>query len=143
MTFPAFLSHNIAWVILFVILFIAITVIEYRDNGHGVRKFGSHETIKFMDHKKHLLIDLRDYVEFEKGYIRGAKNIMLDHLKSSMHEHIKTKDTPILLIAEGEGKALAAAKHLKKQGYPNVGVLKGGLANWKKENLPLTKSKKD
>jgi rhodanese-related sulfurtransferase len=137
MSFTQFLGHNLGWVALFIILFIVLAIVEYLDNGRGVKKLTTHEAIKFMGHNKHLMIDLRNYIEFEKGYIKGAKQIALDALKHKADEHIKKKETPVLL--DGEFSAVTAATHLKKQGFAEVYVLKGGIKNWKKENLPLTK----
>ncbi len=142
MTLLPFLIHNLPLVVLFVLLFIAVAFVEYQDNGRGIKKLSNHEAIKFMDQKRHLLIDVRDYVEFEKGYIRGAKNILLAHLRTKPDTHIKKKDTPILLIDQQETRALSAASLLKKQGFEKVAVLKGGMTNWKKGNLPTIQNKK-
>lgn len=139
MALTPFLLHNIALVILFFVLLAACGIVEFLDNGGGVKKLSTLEAIKFMDQKKHVLVDLRDYVEFEKGYIRGAKNILLAHLKLKPEEHIKKKDTPILLIDHQENRAVTAASHLKKQGFEKVAVLKGGMIGWKKGNLPTVK----
>lgn len=141
MNFTTFLAHNPLWVGLFIILFIAVIVVEYLDSGRGIKKLNTQQAIKFMDNKKHLLIDLRNYIEFEKGYIHGAKQIAIDALKHKPAEHIKKKETPVLLVDEGEFHAVSTASRLKKQGFSEVYVLKGGIKNWKKENLPLTKSK--
>ncbi len=142
MTLNAFLAQNPLWVALFVVLFIAVAIVEYLDSGRGIAKLSNQQAIKFLDQKKHLLIDLRHYVEFEKGYIRGAKQIAIDALKSKPHEHIKKKDMPILLVDDTEFRAVSAAAHLKRQGFAQVQVLKGGMQAWKKENLPLVKEPK-
>ncbi len=139
MSLMQFLGHNLTLVILLVLLFIAVSVVEYWDNGRGVPKLSTHETVKFMNNKRGLLVDLRDYVEFEKGYIQGAKQIAWEALRHKADEHIKKKDTPVLLVDAGEQRALKMASELKKQGYTDVHILKGGIATWKKENLPLNK----
>lgn len=141
MSFTEFLSHNLLLVALFAVVFIVLAVVEYLDNGRGVKKVSTQQAIKLMGGNKHLLIDLRNYVEFEKGYIKGAQQIAMDALLHKAEEHIKKKETPVLLIDEGEFKAVSAASHLKKKGYAEVYVLRGGIKNWKKENLPLTKEK--
>lgn len=139
MTLSQFLLSNLPLVGLFVILFLAVAVVEYMSSSRGVKKLSTFEAVKFIDNKKHLLVDLRNYVEFEKGYIRGAKQIAIDALKHKPEEHIKKKETPVLLVDDNEMHAVSTASHLKKQGYKEVHVLKGGIKNWKKENLPLIK----
>lgn len=138
MSFTQFLGHNLPLVALFVVLFLVLMIVEYLDNGRGVKKLSTQEAIKLMGNK-HLMLDLRHYIEFEKGYIKGAKQIALDALLHKADQHIKKKDIPVLLIDEGEFKATSAASQLKRKGYSEVYVLRGGLKNWKKENLPLSK----
>jgi rhodanese-related sulfurtransferase len=49
------------------------------------------------------------------------------------------KDFPIVLIcAMGRNAGLAGEK-LQKHGYSETHVLKGGLATWQQEGLPLVK----
>ena len=50
------------------------------------------------------------------------------------------KDFPIVLIcAMGRNAGLAGEK-LQKHGYLQTHVLKGGLASWQQEGLPLVKA---
>ena len=142
MSLMEFLGQNIPLMALLVLLFIAVMVVEYWDNGRGVRKLSSHEAVKFMNDKRSLLVDLRDYAQFEKGYIQGAKQIAWEALRKTANEHIKKKDTPVLLIDTGEQRALKTATDLKKQGFLEVHILKGGMESWHKENLPLTNKTK-
>ena len=52
---------------------------------------------------------------------------------------IGPKDFPIVLIcAMGRNAGLAGEK-LQKHGYSETHVLKGGLATWQQEGLPLVK----
>ncbi len=139
MSFTSFLGQNLPLALLFIALLIAIVAVEYFDSGRGTRKLSTQEAIRLMNHPKSLLLDLRDYIQFEKGYIQGAKQIALDALQHKAHEHIKKKETPVLLVDAGEQRALKMASHLKKQGFSEVHVLKGGIETWKKENLPLSK----
>lgn len=134
-----FLAQNPVWDILFIVLFLAVSWVEYLDSGRGITKLSTQQAIKFMGHKKNILIDIRDYLEFEKGFIRGAKQIALQALKSKPSDHLKKKETAVLLVDDREFHAVAVASQLKKQGFSEVYVLKGGIQNWKKENLPLVK----
>jgi len=76
---------------------------------------------------------------FVGGTIAGAINIPFGEVDLRHDELLKMKDLPIVLIcAMGRNAGLAGEK-LQKHGYLETHVLKGGLATWQQEGLPLVK----
>lgn len=142
MTIGLFLQHNIALVILFIALFIAVATIEYLDNGRGVRKLSTFEATRFFNDKKALAFDLRSDAEFKAGHIKQAKHLLAADLLDTPKKWLKKMDSAVLLIDEHGSEAASTAVQLKKQGYTAISVLGGGLAAWRKENLPLSNTEK-
>ena len=77
--------------------------------------------------------------EFEDGTIAGAINMPFEEVDLRHDELLKMKDLPIVLIcAMGRNAGLAGEK-LQKHGYSETHVLRGGLATWQQDGLPLVK----
>lgn len=74
------------------------------------------------------LIDVRDTADYDVGHILGARNIPYLELKQR-HVELRT-DQPIYLYEAGEYAAYRAAIELKKHGFEDLYVLKGGFENW-------------
>ncbi len=74
------------------------------------------------------LVDVRDRDEYNAGHILGARNIPFYEMKQR-HVELR-KDQPIYLYEDGKYAAYRAAIQLKKQGFEDLFVLKGGYKNW-------------
>ena len=83
------------------------------------------------------IIDVRPAELFTAGHIVDARNIgkqeLLDAADKTLAKH---KKNVVLVCDNGAGSAECATK-LRKDGYENVFSLRGGLDEWRKENLPL------
>ena len=90
------------------------------------------EALENSEFKKNLrkkqLIDVREKDEFDAGHILGARSMPFYEIKQ---RHIELrKDQPIYLYEDGTYAAYRAAIELKKQGFEDLYVLKGGYENW-------------
>lgn len=74
------------------------------------------------------LIDVREPQEFDRGHILGARNIPVTQLKQRLVE--LRKDKPVYLYCQGISRSNRAANILRKKGYEDVNVLKGGFRKW-------------
>src|SRR5699024_3812394 len=79
-------------------------------------------------YRKAQLIDVREPQEFERGHILGARNIPMTQLKSRLIE--LRKDKPVYLYCQGISRSNRAANTLRKNGYEQISVLKGGFRRW-------------
>jgi rhodanese-related sulfurtransferase len=85
-----------------------------------------------------LVIDVRKPEEFDNGHIVNARNVPLDRLRDD--NAISKQKSKILLAVCADGTSAGrAAGHLRKAGYENAFSLKGGIAGWRTDNLPLVK----
>jgi len=83
-------------------------------------------------------LDIRSVAEFENGHIINARNIPSTDLKSRIHELSKFKDRPIVVCCARGATSGAALRELSGAGFEQVRSLKGGVAAWRSDNLPLT-----
>ena len=86
-----------------------------------------------------VLVDLRSANQFKDGHIAGAKNLPGDQLAADPKAVGKLTAKTVVLYC-GDGATTAAAQRtLARAGVANVFSLRGGLAAWKQENLPVVK----
>lgn len=81
-----------------------------------------------------LLLDVREKNELtgELGHIEGILNVPIGTLAMKQKEMHKHKDKDIVVVCRSGARATTGAQILKKAGYENVYVLKGGMISWRK-----------
>lgn len=78
--------------------------------------------------RKAQVLDLREKSTFDAGHILGARSIPYPMLK----EYIGSlrKDKPIYLYDQRRGLTTRAANLLRKKGFKEIYILKGGYERW-------------
>lgn len=84
-----------------------------------------------------LLLDLRGKDAHRAGHIAGARAVALDDLDAAVAS--TGKDAQVVAYCESGGDSARAAERLVAAGYAKVAMLKGGLASWRADNLPLAR----
>jgi rhodanese-related sulfurtransferase len=84
-----------------------------------------------------LVVDVRDAAQFDKGHIVNARNIPMADLAGKVDSIDRYRNKPILVCCDTGGPGGQAAALLRKQSFDQVRSLQGGLAAWRRENLPL------
>lgn len=79
--------------------------------------------------RKSQVVDVREHAEFNVKHILGARNIPITEFKQRYKE--LRKDQPIYLYDDYMNYVPRAASILKKNGFKQVYILKGGLDSWK------------
>jgi rhodanese-related sulfurtransferase len=74
------------------------------------------------------IIDVREKDSFDGGHILGARNMPYTTLKTTMNSI--RKDQPVYLYDQKKSLSIRAANQLRKQGYKNIYILKGGYEGW-------------
>ncbi len=96
-----------------------------------------------------VVIDLRGQHEYliKDGHIPGAINVPLAELSARVKQLAADlepyKELPVILAGAGEQPAAHAARALRRAGFRNIAVLKGGMRAWKRAGLPLEKGLPD
>lgn len=86
-----------------------------------------------------LVLDVRPQAAWEKGRIAGARHAPVAELPDAVQD--VAKDRAIVAYCDAGGSSGKAAAQLRKAGYGRAHNLKGGLAAWEGENLPVERGK--
>src|SRR5512134_2744528 len=87
----------------------------------------------------HVLVDLRDPKETEKGFIPGAVSIPANELAAAKDTFPADKSAPIILYANQLNEQ--AFKTVRNWGYKDTAVLSGGIDSWIKDGGKIEKGK--
>lgn len=83
------------------------------------------------------LIDVRTPKEFNEGHINKAKNIDFFDTNFLAKMSELNKDAPLYIYCRSGNRSGKAAAKLKELGFKEVYDLKGGVLDWKKNDLKL------
>jgi rhodanese-related sulfurtransferase len=87
------------------------------------------------------ILDVRETSEIEKdGFIKGAINIPVRDVLKNL-DKLPAMDQPIVVMCASGHRGGYVLSALRLLGYANVRNLGGGLAAWKKANLPTETGK--
>ncbi len=115
---------------------------EFRLSFSGIPQLNPSDATLFMNRRDVFIVDVRDFTSYEKGHITQAINIPIVDLNKGNGKLDAHKERPILLVCAQGNQALAAANTLKKQGFGELSILKGGMSAWLQESLPIVKGLK-
>jgi rhodanese-related sulfurtransferase len=116
----------------------AVTFYELRLRAQGTTHVTAADAVRLIN-KGALVIDVRKPEEYESGHIVNARNVPLDRMQNGEDAVHKQKGKILLAVCADGSSSGRAAGHLRKAGYENAFSLKGGIAGWRADNLPLVK----
>lgn len=115
---------------------LAVVFFELRLRAVGTTHVSAADAVRLIN-KGALVIDVRKPEEFAAGHIVNARNVGFERIQQGdVH---KQKNKILLAVCADGSSAGRAAGLLRKAGYENAFSIKGGLAGWRAENLPLVK----
>lgn len=136
-----FMRHElltIAWVVL-ACLWISSLV---KSAVSSVKHVDSRLAVELINKQDAVVLDIRSADEFDRGHIVNAHHLPLAQIEQGNTTEIeKHKTKPVIVVCESGTRADPAASKLIKAGFQQVFLLKGGLGQWRAENLPLTKKR--
>jgi rhodanese-related sulfurtransferase len=126
------------------ILAVLAFVIEARHRARGASAVGPTDAVQLVNGGA-LVLDVRDAKEYEAGHIIDARSVPAADLANRAETLKKYRDKPVIVCCETGFASGAAARTLRTLGFEKVVTLRGGLAGWRQDNLPLVKgmAKKD
>lgn len=101
-------------------------LINYLLNKRAVTELSQNEFHNGL--RKAQVIDVREKVDYDYGHINGARNIPITTFKQR-YQGLRT-DQPIYLCDANGIAGYRAARTLKKNGYKDIYMLKGGYKKW-------------
>ena len=120
------------------VLALAVIAYEVSRTRSGGQAVGPMDAVPLMNQGA-LLVDVRSREEFEGGHVLDARHLPQEEVAGAAESLKKYRDKPVIVCCESGMRSGAAARVLKAQGFAKVVNLRGGLAAWRTENLPLVK----
>jgi rhodanese-related sulfurtransferase len=111
---------------------------ELRRRGDGARAVAPNAAIRMMNGGA-VLVDLRSPNQFKDGHIAGARNLPGDQLAADAKALEKLAGKTLIFYCDNGVTTGAALRTLAGAGVNDVFSLRGGLAAWRQENLPVVK----
>lgn len=130
--------HNPWPAALAVIAFLAVLFYELRLRQQHTASVAPQEAIRMMNQGATVL-DLRPQEAYTDGHINGARHFEVGQILEGAESLKRYKERPLILYCDRGTVASAAMRTLSRQGFTKVFTLRGGLAAWRAENLPLAR----
>ena len=117
-------------------LLIVIFLLIYSSSTKGGKKISPQFLISLANNENAFILDLRNSELFNQGRITGSINIPFNNLSKRFNE-IPENNKSIVLVCDMGNVSPNAGELLKKEGYKDILILRGGVNEWKLQNLPL------
>ena len=117
-------------------LLIVIFLLIYSSSTKGGKKISPQLLISLANNGNAFIVDLRNSELFNQGHITGSINIPFNNLSKRFNE-IPENNKSIVLVCDMGNVSPNAGELLKKEGYKDLLILRGGVNEWKLQNLPL------
>jgi rhodanese-related sulfurtransferase len=121
-----------------VVVAVLAVVFEMRARAASFAAIGPQDAIRLMNQHA-LVLDIRPPEQFAAGHVTGAKNLPPDQILKAGETLKKYKEKPVVVVCDSGSLAGSAVRQLVAQGFTKAVNLRGGIAGWRAENLPLTK----
>ena len=136
--FFEFASNHPAYVGGAVLMVLLVAGYELRASRSSFASIASSEAVRLMNQGA-LLIDVRRREDFEAGHIAGARSVPGDTIADGARSIERFKDKAVIAYCDSGVTAAAAARQLTRLGFKHALNLRGGLAGWRQDNLPVVK----
>lgn len=103
----------------------------------GAKSVSTQEAVMLINRKDGVLLDIRDKKEFDAGHIVDAISMPSTKLASHLTELEKYKSRPVIVVCRMGQHSGDACKTLQGAGFTEVVRLRGGMAEWRGQNLPV------
>jgi len=117
---------------------VALLVYELRQRAHSVGGLAPQDAIRLMNQGA-AVIDLRVQQDYQAGHINGARNIAAAEIGGAADTLKRYREKPVIVYCERGSAAPGVVRALAQQGFTKVFNLRGGIAAWRAENLPLAR----
>jgi rhodanese-related sulfurtransferase len=133
-----FAANNLLLVGGFLVVLGLLVWTELMRKIQGLTELTPVESVAWINDPDAVVVDISPIADFNKGHIVNARNLQASRLASPDAEVLKLKDHKLLVVCKSGQTAISAAGNLRKMGADNVAVLKGGMAQWRADQFPVT-----
>ncbi|MBT8422164.1 MAG: rhodanese-like domain-containing protein [Gammaproteobacteria bacterium] len=113
---------------------------EVRAAGQGRFNISPDQAVRLMNSGA-AVFDVRSPEAYMTGHLAGAKNLPVDDIAAQAESYKRFRNKPVIAYCEKTMSSQRAVARLRQAGFEQVFNLRGGLAAWREEHLPLQKPK--
>ena len=124
-----------------VLVSIVVVLYEMRSVSETKAAVSPQDMVRLMNQGA-LLIDLRPLEQYSAGHVGGARQMSGDQILQAADTLKKYKEKTVVVYDDTGSLSASAVRQLAAQGFTKAFNLRGGLAAWRTENLPLTRGEK-
>ncbi len=117
---------------------LAVLFYELRTRRLAYAALRPQEVIQLMNQGAQLY-DMRDGGAFAAGHINGAKHLDPGQHGTAAETLKRFKDRLLVLCCDDGSRSTALTRQLHASGFTKVFNLRGGLASWRTDGLPLSR----
>jgi rhodanese-related sulfurtransferase len=118
-----------------------VIVFEIRARAESFAAVSPQDAIRLMN-RGAVVLDLRPAEQYAAGHLSGARRMEGEQILKAAETLKKYKQRPLIVYDESGSLGGSAARQLKAQGFTQAFNLRGGVAAWRSDNLPLEKGSK-
>jgi rhodanese-related sulfurtransferase len=134
-----FLSHH-PWLGTATVVAVAMVLVyEMRTLSESRLSVSPQELIRLMNQGA-LLLDLRPAEQYQAGHLTGARQMNGEQILKATDTLKKHKEKAVVVYDDSGSLGAAAVRQLTAQGFTRVFALRGGLAAWRADNLPVSRA---
>lgn len=133
-----FATNHPLLVVGFVAVLVLLIATEVLRRFRGVKELSPAMAVSWINDPNAVVIDVSPVADFNRGHIVNARNLTPSRLSKPDAEITKLKDRKLLVVCKTGPTAVVAANNLRKLGATDVAVLKGGMAQWRNDQFPVT-----
>ncbi len=127
---------------LFATLLVIVLLLSFDAGKHatvGSKSVTPAQLPQLQSRQNAVIVDVNEADKFKNGHISHAINLPFGNFSDSIGKLKKHKNNPVVLTCDTGAQSRKAVAILKKNEFSDIYVLAGGLAAWRKDNLPLVK----
>src|ERR1700738_3035713 len=110
---------------------------EWRTRNENIAAVSPQDVVRLMNQGA-VVIDLRPAEAFATGHVAGARAVSGEQILTAGDTLKKQKEKVLVVYDDTGSLGASAVRQLAAQGFTKAFNLKGGIAAWRGENLPLS-----
>ncbi len=120
---------------------VLVIVYELRARANAFAAISPQDLIR-LQNQGALVLDIRKPDEYAAGHIAGARHLSPDQILTAQDHLKKYKDKPVVVYCGTGSLGASAVRQLNAQGFTKAYNLRGGIAGWRTDNLPVANLQK-
>jgi rhodanese-related sulfurtransferase len=134
-----YISHHPWYVAGAAVAALLVIVYELRTRSENIAAVSPQDAVRLMNQGA-LVIDLRPAEAFATGHVAGARQMSGEQILKAGDTLKKQKEKVVVVYDDTGSLGASAVRQLAAQGFTKAFNLRGGIAAWRAENLPLSKA---